>query len=340
MGPDSINDFKTLIMFKRTLYYVVLFLPVHMLLVYFFIYVLVPRFVQHKKYISFIIGFFCICTVCFFISFFFARIFLKLTIADPHYHILFKDLFVISFDNTINSGLAVAGFAIGIKLAKNIYQQQKENTRLAEEESDNRIKLMKSGIQPDFLYHSLTNLQKKISCSPDEAPEMILHLSEIFSYILYDCNSGQILLANELAILQHLIAIENINDTQKTGTGFMVHGTIQNKYITPLSLFSVLQQINIAKENAGFYPANADLVINIEDNLISLYLSFKGMQVINDAEFSCDKAMMHFEQHLPDGYLLNKRSDNYFIKAEIPLYAPIAHDSDDMYIEALQNEHA
>ncbi|MEP7317985.1 MAG: hypothetical protein ABI921_04575, partial [Panacibacter sp.] len=62
-------------------------------------------------------------------------------------------------DFTVSNGLVypltVSGFAIGIKMAKSFYTQQKENERLAKQKINAEVQLLKSQVHPRFLFNSL-----------------------------------------------------------------------------------------------------------------------------------------------------------------------------------------
>ena len=102
---------------------------------------------------------------------------------------------------------------------------------------------MKSNIRPDFLLYSLDNLQKKIETSYSDSAEMILNLSDLFSFILYDCKEELIPLQKEITAVQNLIIVENIIHNNQVEIEISVDITNGYMLIPPLLLFSFLQKL-------------------------------------------------------------------------------------------------
>ena len=170
----------------------------------------------------------------------------------------------------LNITLAFAGAAI--KLIKVVYLQQVENTRLAKEKSENEIRLAKGRIQPGFLMDTLAVVYKKVSCMEPDAPETIIHFSEILSYILYDSDATLIPLSKELEMTYSLIDLENLNHHNRYDRIIQIEGNVDNKSIRPLVLFSCVRQILHARDLSDNEPVNFPIQLLIKNDYISLQL--------------------------------------------------------------------
>lgn len=111
-------------------------------------------------------------------------------------------------------GINVACFlsivALGIKFTKHWYLQQKQNRLLARQKITNQLKLLKLRIQPEFLFESLQSLYYKIASDKNQASEILLKLSELLSYMLYESNDDFVPVQRELFIIQEFITLESL----------------------------------------------------------------------------------------------------------------------------------
>lgn len=263
-GPRDLMFFR---IYELALLQVALFLPTYIILVYIFMYFLTPKFIHAKRYFAFAIGAGLTLTGCFFLNLLPSYLFLHIAypnLSNADFH---QDCYRLAYGIGVFLGVGVAGCVTGIKLSKEWYLQQIENARLAKEEVSNKTRLLKSQIQPEFIFQSLQNLQKKIDSSDDNAAEMVLHLSEIYSYILYDCKDEFISLEKELSVIQHLISVKELIEENGSGIRLQVNGDCNAKYICPLALFSFLESRTYNNEKEMI-----DINIDVVDEILELTL--------------------------------------------------------------------
>ncbi len=108
----------------------------------------------------------------------------------------------------------------------------------------------------------MQNLQKKIDSCDENAAEIVLHLSEIYSYILYDSRDEFVALEKELSAIQHLVELIKENGSC---INMQVRGNFTEKYIYPLALFSVLEHrlYNSGKENISISIDAVDEILDL-----------------------------------------------------------------------------
>lgn len=71
-----------------------------------------------------------------------------------------------------------------------------------------QLSQLKTQLQPHFLFNTLNSLYGMSLTRSTETPRFILLLSQMMQYILYDCNSEEVLLANEIEFLKGYFEIE------------------------------------------------------------------------------------------------------------------------------------
>ncbi len=213
-----------------------LFLPVSVFYAYFAIYFLLPRYILKEKYgrLLIIILFSSVLLVA--LSAWLSILFdVKLAWDMP----LSRASIVRKIDFTVHNGLVfplmVSGFAIGIKMSKNFYLQQKQNELLAKQKINAEVQLLKSQVHPRFLFNSLNSIHKDMLNGSGQSPEMLLKLSDLLSYILYESDEP-IPLDKELLLLRNYIDLEKISWGKRLTANIQNNIVTGNRYIEPLLL--------------------------------------------------------------------------------------------------------
>ncbi|MBK9491805.1 MAG: histidine kinase [Haliscomenobacter sp.] len=90
-----------------------------------------------------------------------------------------------------------------------------EKKKKSEEEANRRrleaeIALLKSQINPHFLVNTLNNLYVLSLTEPDKTPSGLLKLSEMVSYILYECAKPMVPLALDIEFIENYIALQHL----------------------------------------------------------------------------------------------------------------------------------
>jgi two-component system LytT family sensor kinase len=145
-------------------------------------------------------------------------------------------------------------------------QRDLENQRLTAE-----LALLKSQINPHFLFNSLNSIYSLAYQRAENTPEAILKLSEIMRYMLYECNDNKVDLANELQYLQNFIDLQKIRFGANSFVNFEVEGIITNQQIVPLLLISFIE--NAFKHGVANDPgAPIQLKITVDDGHLKFYM--------------------------------------------------------------------
>lgn len=181
---------------------------------YVFIYNLIPNFLiakKHKQFIlySFYAGVFIVCAVLMTVVFGFVFF----------YNLEFQQMPAL----TKNSGvilvcvLLIIVFSSSIKILKHNYislEEKKtfENKFLQSQLQlkEQELKFLKMQIHPHFLFNSLNTIYGFALQKANEAPEMILKLSNLLDYILYQIEKPKVLLQEEINHLDDYISLEKM----------------------------------------------------------------------------------------------------------------------------------
>jgi sensor histidine kinase YesM len=182
------------------------------------------------------------------------------------------------FDHTaLNFVFLVVGMffiiviALAVKLLKMWYDKQQAAQVLASEKLEAELKLLKSQIHPHFLFNTLNNIYALALKKADSTPEMILKLSEILDYLLYECDVPFVLLDKEIDLIRNYTDLEKIRYGSRLHLRMDVHGSTDEIKIAPLILLPFIE--NAFKHGAA---GKRDLVhISVSIKVESHRLFFK-----------------------------------------------------------------
>jgi len=114
--------------------------------------------------------------------------------------------------------------------------QQRDKKELESQNLQSELKFLKSQINPHFLFNTLNSLYALTLKKSDLAPEIVLKLSEMMRYMLYECNEKEVLLSKEINYMQNYLDLEKLRHGNKMLINFKVVGDINDQKISPLLL--------------------------------------------------------------------------------------------------------
>lgn len=218
---------------------------------------------------------------------------------DPAY------LSKISSNNTlwwtnINSGLLsapkVIAAATAIKLVKRWYLKQKEKERIEKEKLITDLQLMKAQIRPGFLFSSLDQIHELAQKKSSEAPELLLKLSDLLSYLLYECDEPDVSLEKELSMMNEYMDLEKNRYGHRLELETVIKGDMKNKRIAPLLLLPFIENSFSHCSKQSEQPW-INLEVSIENEMILMKL-INGIDLSGETSYTPDKEILTVQKRL------------------------------------------
>lgn len=132
---------------------------------------------------------------------------------------------------------------------------------------------MKSQVNPHFFFNSLNSIYSLALKKDDRAPEVILKLSQLMRYMLYEVGEEKVALEKELELMKAYVELQRLRADDSTLIHFNIEGDIEGKLIAPLLFFPLVE--NSFKHgvkgtsNEGFVTIN----LQIEGQNLSLKIA-------------------------------------------------------------------
>ncbi len=215
-------------------------LPIKLLATYITIYYLTPKFLLSGRYYIFFI---LLAVILLFCGFF--QLLITKYIEQPWLYPkenwdipLFYPAKIVKYANGIYPVVAIATL---VKFFRYWYKNQQTTQQLAQEKLEAELKFLKAQIHPHFLFNTLNNVYALTLKKSDNAPEMVLKLSDLLNYMLYECNAAKVLLKKEIVLVENYLALEKLRYGERLDASFNVMGTISNEQIAPLLILPFVE---------------------------------------------------------------------------------------------------
>ncbi|WP_210516071.1 sensor histidine kinase [Hymenobacter terricola] len=137
--------------------------------------------------------------------------------------------------------LIVAGIASAIKVFNQWYEQRQLSLLLLQRKLHTELELLKARLQPAFLFNTLRTLQALTEQKSPESPAAVLHLSALLRYLLYESQLAEVPLAEEVALMQHYVALERLRLGSRVEVSLSFSGALEAHTIAPLLLLPFVE---------------------------------------------------------------------------------------------------
>lgn len=132
-------------------------------------------------------------------------------------------------------------YALLIRLAVGWYESQKLKSALLLEKQAGELALLRSQVNPHFLFNTLNNIYSLVYQKSDDAPQAVMKMSAIMRYVLYDANTDQVPLEKEIEYLNSFIELEKLRIRHQDFVEMTVEGVAEGRTIAPMLLIPFVE---------------------------------------------------------------------------------------------------
>jgi len=200
---------------------------------YFTVYYLLPKFLFTKKYFQFSI-FFLLSAASAIILQRVLMYYISYPVFYPEYLSKIKSFWQINPFYSFFNIYTVVGLFASIKLLKYWYQNQQLKTELENKNKTSELALLRSQLNPHFLFNTLNNIDSLIITNPDKASDAIIKLSDIMRFMLYDTSTDEVPLDKEVNYLKSYISLQQMRLKDPDFVTVTIEGNCHGKTIAPM----------------------------------------------------------------------------------------------------------
>jgi len=136
---------------------------------------------------------------------------------------------------------AGAGLATCFKMFKDHYVKNITNQQLLKENVEAQLQFLRAQVHPHFLFNALNNIYSETKLESPKGSKMIMGLSDMLRYILYEGQKPVVPLKQELTMITEYINLEKIRYSNELDVQIFLPDKTDNIYIAPLLLLPFVE---------------------------------------------------------------------------------------------------
>ncbi|MFT3824208.1 MAG: histidine kinase [Chitinophagaceae bacterium] len=265
--------------YDTTFVEVLMFMPLYLGYFYVVAYRIIPHYMYRRKFVQCVLALLtCIiaCTLLF-------RI-IEITVADPYQYRaevkrsgpfvwrklegsfteqLFKPVYLI---HALQQSSIVVLAALSLKFFKMWYEKRQAALQ-------SELDFLKGQIHPHFLFNTLNNLYSLTLQQSPQSPAIVMGLSNILRYMLYECNTERVFLKRDVEILQNYIALEKIRYEDRLDLTFSISGNLDNYTIPPLLMLPLVENAFKHGTSETIYEPWVNIDLQVKNNKLVFKVS-------------------------------------------------------------------
>ncbi|MEO6722344.1 MAG: histidine kinase [Ferruginibacter sp.] len=205
------NDMRTPAIMKAVIIADTISFVFIMSMLYLMMWVLIPKLLFRSKYFLFFLSFFLMDALIFLAVWLIDLLLLRPV--DPGNGSMNMQHIEFSFLHFIELSLVSAvllGSVVGFSVFKKWITDVQRMNELQQMNLKSELEQLKSQVNPHFLFNTLNNVIVLIQTDPPKASQVLLGLSDLLRYQLYDSTKEKISLSKDIAFIDNLLTLEKI----------------------------------------------------------------------------------------------------------------------------------
>lgn len=188
---------------------------------------------------------------------------------------------VLTFFFFVRNMLIGSLFALVYDWVQRIINEEK----IKQEQARSELRALKYQINPHFLFNTLNNIDSLINKEPEKASAMVVELSDIMRYMIYDTRTETVPLHSELEYIKSFIELQKTHYSNPNLVKLEINGNTDNIRIAPMIFISFI-------ENAFKHSTNKDL-----NEAISFRFEISAESIIFESSNFYDKLACISKDH-------------------------------------------
>jgi sensor histidine kinase YesM len=123
-----------------------------------------------------------------------------------------------------------------IRYFQGLQRQEQEKSELAIRNQEMQISLLKSQINPHFLFNTLNSISTLVHSSKEEARKLITQLSDVFRYALDTHRENMVKLSKEIEFIENYVRIQQVRFGDRLKFERDIDATCLNTKVPPMIL--------------------------------------------------------------------------------------------------------
>ena len=287
---------------------------VYALIVYLNILILIPNYLQKRQYTTY-----------------FVLLLVSIVLTVPihslvDYYLFYQRQEVDYWNLVLLSSINITvmlGLTTALKFGKGWFSQQQQNQQLEKEKLQAELQFLKSQINPHFLFNTLNNLYSLTLKKSDNAPELVLKLSEMMRYMMYNSNDKMVPLEMEINYLKNYVDLQKIRLVDNTRINLEFEENVDGQMIAPLLFIPFLENSFKHGVSSNIDAAWVDVKLEVNDGELVFTVANNKPAKPRPASESHGIGLKNVKRRLdllyPDKHSLNIEDNSEFYRTQLKI---------------------
>ncbi|MEM9144330.1 MAG: histidine kinase, partial [Bacteroidota bacterium] len=203
-----------------------------MVVVYFHYYKLLPLLFQRRYLLYFVLTFLMVSTV---------NVLYVLVDSEMPYEYPMDSSYWSSYGYNLLSLILILIVSSMFYYVREWHLGREREEQLRAEKLQTELHLLRSQINPHFLFNTLNNIYSYVQTGNEKAAPMIERLSGILRFMVYDCTHATVELNKEIEVIENLLEIHRMKSASKVNIRFNFAGNKGYHLVAPLILVNLVE---------------------------------------------------------------------------------------------------
>ncbi|MEL7002002.1 MAG: histidine kinase [Bacteroidota bacterium] len=160
-----------------------------------------------------------------------------------------------------------------VKMTRERFRQENKVAVLEKEKRTNELNFLKAQINPHLLFNTLNNIYSLSKNEPESTSELILKLSDVLDYTIYECSKETVPVIKEWELIENYIELEALRYGGQLNVVLTEEIDDDNARVAPLILISLVENaFKYALKGAKSSPI-VKVLLTVKDHLLTLEVS-------------------------------------------------------------------
>lgn len=217
--------------------------------------------------------------------------------------------------------MVVGSIAFILRVFHEWFKDQKFKEELMIQNHNMELKVIKSQLDPHFLFNSLNNIDVLIQQNASKASDYLNRLSTLLRYTLNPSKSGMVRLVEEVEYIKNYISLQKIRSSKADLVQFTVKGDLDQKQLYSMLFIPFIEN---AFKHHQYTDESAQILIQLEvqpEAILFTCSNHISKKTSNTPSFQLGNKLVQKRLHLlyPNQHELNFSIDDniYLVKLQL-----------------------
>ncbi|MCB0570483.1 MAG: histidine kinase [Phaeodactylibacter sp.] len=127
------------------------------------------------------------------------------------------------------------------QMLANRYENEHRNLAIIREQQEAQLQFLRAQINPHFLFNTLNNIYSLAVAGSDKTPDMVLRLSNLLRYVVYDGREEQVALEREARQIGEYIELFQMRSEEPLDISYHTEGALEGIRVEPMILIPIVE---------------------------------------------------------------------------------------------------